>query len=102
MHLQIGTPKLSRKNVAWGLYFSCLSNVLMEITPAPTILQTGGFFFCCSSLDSLASQYVILRTLNRKEFGLIPEPNTDGKRVCTKTTSQAAAVLNTVLHSKII
>lgn len=37
MHLQIGTPKLSRKNGVWGLYFSCMFSVLMEITQAENI-----------------------------------------------------------------
>lgn len=88
MHLQIGSPKLGRKSGVWGLYFSCLFSVSMEIPQALRILQTGSSFHCCSSLYSLASQYVILRTLNQKEFGLIPEPNTDGKRFCTKLLLQ--------------
>lgn len=82
-------------------YFSCLFSVLRAITPAPRILQTGNSFLRCSSLYSLAIQYAILRTPSWKQFGHIPEPNTDGKRFCTKTTSQRADLLNIVLNSKI-
>lgn len=87
LHLQIETPKLTRENIACGfvlqLSVQCASGdhtdsrstADKQLLPPLLIFTFFGYTICDT------------QTPNWKQIGHIPEPNTEGRIFCTKTTS---------------